>query len=282
MIQKIEPDISPYEAVDTIKKLALNFVPDIGIILGSGLSSISDLITPAQTISYNEIPGFPKLTVPGHVGQMILGTWGHHNVVCLKGRSHLYEGWGVIYIQHIIRTLKLLGCKIVVLTNAAGAINLAMPAPNLMIINDHINFLGINPLIGPNDENMGVRFPDMTEVYNEQLITFVKQIAEEKNITLFEGVYLACTGPSFETPAEIRAFRHWGADAVGMSTVPEAILARHCGMKVIGISTLTNFAAGIKKDIISHEDTLIHANKLSHNLGVLLDNFFKSYKGILE
>jgi len=230
--------------------------PRVGLILGSGLGSLADEIEDATIIPYGELPGFPTATVEGHAGRLVLGTLGGQPVACMQGRFHLFEGHAPQALALPVRALKLAGIETLLLTNAAGSLNPDFAPGSLMMLNDHINMLGANPLVGANDDRFGPRFHDMTTTYDEGLRAALRDCASELAITLHEGVYLALLGPNFETPAEIRAFRVLGADAVGMSTVPEAIVARHCGLKVAAISTITNLAAGMTGEALSHDDTL--------------------------
>ena len=246
--------MDPHEAAAVIA--AGGKQPRVGLILGSGLGPLADEIENATVIAYDALPGFPAATVEGHAGRLVLGTLGGQQVVCMQGRFHLFEGHAPQALALPVRALKLAGIETLLLTNAAGSLNPAFTPGSLMMLSDHINMLGANPLVGANDERFGPRFPDMTAVYDAGLRASLRETADALGITLHEGVYLALLGPNFETPAEIRAFRTIGADAVGMSTVPEAIVARHCGLKVAAISTITNLAAGMTGDALSHDDTL--------------------------
>lgn len=252
-----------------------DFVPQTAIILGSGLGKLADNITSAQTISYSAIEGFPQTTVSGHKGAFIAGKIAGHNVICLQGRFHLYEGHNPAVIAEVIQTLKLLGVQNLIVTNAAGSLDPDMPPASLMLISDHINFSGRNPLVGANDDQIGPRFPDVSNAYDYDFRQQLKQIALENNIPLHEGVYLMVLGPNFETAAEIKAFRILGADAVGMSTVPEVLAAVHCGLRVAGISVITNFGTGMKTSPQSHAETLAQADKASQNLLHLVQQFIR-------
>ena len=231
------------KAAEYVKKIldehGLN--PMIGIVLGSGLGKLADRIQDPVTIPYKDIPGFPVSTAMGHKGNFIIGTLGGKTVIAMQGRIHYYEGYGMDLVTLPIRVMGLIGIKYLLVSNAAGGINFDFRVGDLMIIKDHINLMP-NPLIGPNMDDLGPRFPDMTHPYNTDLIKKVKDIAKELKINLREGVYIALTGPSYETPAEWHFFRTIGADAVGMSTVPEVIVARHNGIKVLGMSVITNAA----------------------------------------
>ncbi len=231
------------KAAEYVKKIldehGLN--PMIGIVLGSGLGKLADRIQDPVTIPYKDIPGFPVSTAMGHKGNFIIGTLGGKTVIAMQGRIHYYEGYGMDLVTLPIRVMGLVGIEYLLVSNAAGGINFDFRVGDLMIIKDHINLMP-NPLIGPNMDDLGPRFPDMTHPYNTELIKKVKEIAKELKINIREGVYIALTGPSYETPAEWHFFRTIGADAVGMSTVPEVIVARHNGIKVLGMSVITNAA----------------------------------------
>jgi xanthosine phosphorylase len=258
--------------MDVIRTKVPNFVPRVGLILGSGLGGIAAAIADVTAIEYVALPGFPAPSVEGHAGRLLLGRWGGMNVACLQGRVHLYEGLPAAAVNALPRTLKALGCEILVLTNAAGSLRPEIEPGAIALIDDHINLLGQNPLVGPNDATAGLRFPDMSEVYDLQLRARARAVAARLHLPLRSGVYLATLGPSFETPAEIRAFRALGADLVGMSTVPEAISARHCGLKVVGFSIVTNRAAGLGEEILSHEQTLAVAAQAADRLQRLLED----------
>lgn len=230
--------------------------PEIALILGSGLDPLGDRLEEPCVIPYQEIPHFARSTAPGHKGHLILGRLGGKRVLCMQGRLHYYEGYSMAQISYPVRVMAKLGIKTLILTNASGGLKLAFSPGDLMLITDHINFMGTNPLIGPNADDFGSRFPDMTNLYTPELGDLARRVAKDLGIGLQEGVYLGCSGPSFETPAEIKVFQSFGAGAVGMSTVPEAIVARHCGLKLLGISCITNMAAGIlDKPISSGEVT---------------------------
>ena len=243
--------------------------PRVGMILGSGLGGIADEIESKVEIPYREIPHFACSTAPGHKGQLVCGTLSGTDVLCMQGRLHYYEGHSMQDIIFPIRVMKLLGIETLIVTNAAGGVNLEFHAGDLMLIEDHINFLP-NPLIGPNDAEFGPRFCDMTYTYTPALRELAQQTAQHMNIPLRRGVYMSVTGPSFETPAEIRAFRTLGADAVGMSTVPEAIAASHCGMQVLAFSLITNMAAGITGEQLSEEEVIEIGSRQGHMLCALV------------
>jgi len=230
--------------------------PTVGLILGSGLGDFADSLENRQVIPYEEIPGFPRSTVHGHSGALVIGDACGRTVVAMQGRVHYYEGYSQQLITMPVYVMSLLGVKQLVLTNAAGGVNLNFAPGDLMLISDHINFSGSNPLIGANLDEFGPRFPDASEIYTARLRRAVMQKAEENAIALRQGVYMMFSGPSFETPAEIRMARLLGADAVGMSTVPEALAAAHCGMEVLGISCISNMAAGILPQKLSHQEVM--------------------------
>ncbi|SDC02037.1 MULTISPECIES: purine-nucleoside phosphorylase [unclassified Candidatus Frackibacter] len=243
------------ESVEYLKE-ASDSRPDIAMILGSGLGVLAEEIEDATIVKYDEIPNFPTSTVDGHAGQLVLGKLEGKNVIAMQGRFHYYEGYAMSEVVFPVRVMNLLGAKKLLVTNSAGGVNRNYNVGDLMIINDHINFMGTNPLIGANQEELGPRFPDMSMPYNEELIDLAEQVAEDKGINTRKGVYLAMTGPSYETPAEIRMISRLGADAVGMSTVPEVITAKHMGMNVLGISCITNMAAGILAQPLDHNEVI--------------------------
>jgi len=249
--------------------------PSIGLILGSGLGVLADEIESPIKIPYNEIPNFPVSTVEGHAGQLVFGQLKGVKVVAMQGRFHFYEGYSLDKVTAPVRVMKELGVETLIVTNAAGGINKTFEAGDLMLISDHINNMGTNPLIGPNDSEIGARFPDMSESYDYTLRELAKNVASELNIKLQEGVYVGNTGPSYETPAEVRALRIIGGDAVGMSTVPEVIVARHAGLKVLGISCISNMAAGILDQPLSHDEVIETTEKVRAN-------FLNLVKSIVE
>lgn len=263
-------EAGPKSAARFIAAQRPDFTPRIGLVLGSGLGPLADALNTPLKLSYREIPGFPEPSVEGHAGRLVLGYLGEVPVACLQGRVHVYEGADGQTMKTMIRSLQLLGCHTLILTNAAGSLKPEMPAGSLMMITDHINFLGFNPLAGPNDAQFGPRFFDMSEAYDRAWQGRLRNAARDRGIQLFEGIYLAVTGPNFETPAEIRAFRSWGADAVGMSTVPEVLIARHAGMKVAAISAITNLASGLEAGAIDHQGTLTHAQDAATRLQPLI------------
>lgn len=246
------------------------FHPQVGLVLGSGLGELAERLEGPVMIDYRDIPGFVPSTAPGHKGRLVFGRLAGRQVVCMQGRLHLYEGHALKDIVYPIRVLQALGIQTLLLTNAAGGIRIGFHPGDLMLIADHINFTGQNPLIGPNDQTIGPRFPDMTYTYTPRLRLLAKEVAQELGISLEEGVYLGLTGPSFETPAEIRMFRGWGADAVGMSTVSEVIEAAYLGLPVLAISLITNYAAGMIDEPLSGQEIDAIAQKRSQDLGRLL------------
>jgi xanthosine phosphorylase len=268
---------SPFQAAAIIRsRMPANFEPRVAMILGSGLGVLAEQMTDAVTIGFDELPGFPISTVHGHAGAMVLGTLAGVSVVCLKGRGHFYEGYGLGVMTSAVRTLKLLGVDFLFVTNAAGSLRTEVDAGSLVALTDHINFLPGTPMIGPNDERFGPRFFSMANAYDAELRDLLKSTAAEKAITLHEGVYIAYSGPNFETPAEIRAFKTLGADVVGMSVVPEVVPARHCGLKVVGVSVVTNLAEGLSPFPLSHEQTLKYAAIGAESLIKLILGFLEN------
>ena len=245
--------------------------PTIALVLGSGLGDYADTLENAVKIPYSEIPNFPQPTVEGHTGAFVFGEKQGKPVVVAQGRVHYYEGLPMQEITLPIRVLSAIGIKTLVLTNAAGGVNLTYQPGTLMLMSDHINFSGANPLIGPNLEKFGPRFPDVSDLYTAAIREKIKTKAAENNIPLAEGVYLMCSGPNYETPAEIRAFRTLGADAVGMSTVPEALVAGHCGMDVVGVSCITNMAAGVLPVKLHHAEVVETAARVHDQFHCLVD-----------
>jgi xanthosine phosphorylase len=264
---------TPFEAADIIRARQPGFTPRVAMILGSGLGVLAEQMTDAVSISYSELPGFPISTVHGHAGELVLGTLAGVPVVCMKGRGHFYEGYGANVMTSAVRTFKLLGCEMLLVTNAAGSLRAEVDAGSVVVLTDHINLLPGSPMAGPNDDRFGPRFFSMANAYDAELRALVKETAAAKNITVAEGVYLAAPGPNFETAAEIRAFRTLGADVVGMSVVPEVISARHCGLKVVGISAITNLAEGLSPFPLSHEQTLKYAAIAAKDLVTLIHSF---------
>ncbi len=265
-------------AIDYIQSKINGFVPSTGLVLGSGLGFFADdRMKETIVIPYEEIPNFPRSTVEGHKGNFVFGKVDGHNVICMQGRFHYYEGYPMSEVIKPIRIMAKLGVKTLIVTNAAGGINRSFQEGTLMLITDHINFLGTNPLIGPNEDTLGTRFPDMSTAYDPDLREKAEAVAGDIGIALDKGVYLATTGPSYETPAEIRAFETLGADAVGMSTVPECITANHAGLKVCGISCITNKAAGISDKPLSHEEVAETANRVQNQFADLLERLIPAF-----
>lgn len=257
--------------------LPKNFKPKAGLILGSGLSSLAEQITDSVTISYEEIPGIPVGNVSGHSSTLILGYLNGVPVACLKGRLHLYEGVSYTAIQTLVRIVKCLGAEILVITAAVGSLIPEAGPGELVMVNDHINFHPGNPLAGPNDDAFGARFVGLEDAYDPALQAIMLKAAAAQNIKLHQGVYISTLGPSFETPAEIRAYKKWGADVVGMSVVPEVIIARHCGLRVTCVAAVTNAAVGMSDEKVTHEGTLqfgeIGAKKLVRLIPVFLSDY---------
>lgn len=262
-------------AAAIIKALQDGPLPRVALQLGSGLNGLAEAMEETTTIAYEDIPGFPVPSVEGHEGRLLIGRLDNEPAICLQGRVHFYEGQGLDSVLVAIRTLKVLGVEVLVLTNAAGSLDTAMEPGSLMAITDHINFAGANPLVGPNDESVGPRFPDMSRAYDPDLRALLHEAADEIGATLHDGVYLMAGGPNFETPAEIRAFRTLGANAVGMSTVPECLVANHCGLRVAGISSITNLAAGMSAGPLGHEETMREAARAAETLAPILAGFLK-------
>jgi len=260
-------------ASDAAAVLTQHLRPRVGIVLGSGLGAVADAVQDATTVGYEQLPGFPRPGVAGHAGKAVLGHLGGVPVAVLMGRAHFYEGGDPVHRVTPVRALHAAGAEVLVLTNAAGSLRPDLGPGRLMAISDHINFTGYNPLIGPNDESLGPRFPSLRDAYDPQLRAEMHAAASELGIELGEGVYLAVSGPSFETAAEIRSFATLGADAVGMSTVHETILARHAGLRVAAVSAITNLAEGLSEVPLSHEQTLADAQRAAVDLARLLEAF---------
>lgn len=268
MIQKIQ------EAAAFISK-ETNIKPQIGLILGSGLGVLADLIEEPIVVDYSRIPHFPVSTVEGHAGELVVGTIQGKQVLVMKGRFHAYEGYGAETVSFPVRVMKELGVETLIVTNAAGGINESYQVGDLMVISDHLNLTYRNPLIGPNDSALGVRFPDMSEAYSKRLRKLAHEVASSQNFRLQEGVYVGLLGPNYETPAEIRMFRTLGGDSVGMSTVPEVIVARHAGIEVLGFSCISNMASGILDQPLSHAEVMETTEKVK-------PKFLKLVLGIIE
>lgn len=264
------------QAAAIIKSKTSKLTPKLGVILGSGLGDLAKTIQNAVTFAYQDLPGFTPATIAGHAGNLVLGEIENYPVACMQGRAHLYEGISPNVIITMIRTLKLIGCEILLITNNAGSLRADIPIGNLMLITDHINLQCNNPLVGTNDDKFGPRFVAMEDAYDHQLREQMLTLAKSLNISLAQGVYMAVLGPVFETPAEIRAFRTLGADAVGMSTVPEVIVARHCGLKIVALSALSNLAAGMTQEKLDHDAVLAGAKLSVKNLTQLVLAFARS------
>lgn len=253
------PSNEAFDALNALKQRLPGFAPRVAMVLGSGLGGLADQIENARAIAYQDLPGFPVSTVHGHAGELVAGHLAGVPVLCMKGRSHFYEGKGASVMSAAIRTFKLMGCESLLLTCAAGSLRAEVGAGELVAISDHINLLPGNPLIGVNDERFGPRFMSLANAYDRDLRALLKTSAQAAGVAWHEGVYVCWGGPCFETPAEIRMMRTMGADVVGMSTVPEVIVARHCGLKVSAIATITNLAEGMSDVPLSHEQTLKYA-----------------------
>ena len=260
------------KSYEYLKQRLDGFVPDTAIILGSGLGNLVDAIENPQIIPYTDVPSFPTPTVSGHKGQFYAGKLGKHNVICLQGRFHVYEGIDVRMIYEIVRMLKLLGVRQLIITNAAGSLRMHMPAGSIMLIADHINMSGTNPLIGVCEEPY---FPDMSNAYDSDMRDRFMQIAEEERISVFQGVYVMLTGPNYETPAEVRMLQMFNVEAVGMSTVPEVISAVQLGLKVMGISVISNLATGMDLHKPNHQEVLRQVGKATTKLGHLITKFLQ-------
>ncbi len=262
-----------HETAQAIRKRAAGHQPKVGIILGSGLGEFAEGLAKKVVIPYAELPHFPHSSVPGHAGRLVLGEVGGEPIVAMQGRVHAYEGYTPNQVAFPARVLCALGIHTLVVTNAAGGVNEAFKPGDLMVITDHLNLSGYNPLVGPNDDRMGPRFPDMTTAYPTALQAQLLNSAQNVGVELKQGVYAVLAGPSYETPAEIRMLRILGADAVGMSTVPEVIAARHMGVQVAGISCITNLAAGIGNKPLTHEEVAETAHRVKDVFRRLLESF---------
>jgi purine-nucleoside phosphorylase len=273
MAARLDPTTSLYDRAEKAARLIRSRTEteaSVAVVLGSGLGAFADELTNATPIRYEEIPGFAHATVAGHAGRLVIGQIGDSAVAAMQGRFHFYEGYSLEEVTFPIRVLKLLGVRTLILTNASGALNVEFTPGSLMVITDHINLMGMNPLIGPNDERFGPRFPDLTNSYAPELQDVVLQEARAMGMQMFRGVYASLTGPSYETPAEIHMVRSLGADAVGMSTVPEAIVARHMEMQVVGISCITNLAAGVSDRPVDHDQVIATGERVREQFTELL------------
>ncbi|MDE6404684.1 MAG: purine-nucleoside phosphorylase [Lachnospiraceae bacterium] len=262
-------------------KEKIDFEPRVAVVLGSGLGNFAKVVDVKTELPYSEIEGFPVSTVPGHAGKFIFGYINEVPVVLMQGRVHYYEGYPITDVVLPTRLMKMMGAKVLFLTNASGGINPAFHAGSLMLIQDHISLFAPNPLIGPNIEELGTRFPDMSHVYDEDLQGIIKETAKENDIELFEGVYAQLTGPSFESPAEIGMLHKLGVSAVGMSTVVEAIAANHMGMKICGVSCVSNLAAGMNSAPLTHEEVQEAANAVAPKFEKLLVESITKFKTII-
>ena len=258
------------EATTYIEEQGIKKV-DVGLILGSGLGELADEIENPIMIPYEKIPSFPVSTVAGHAGQLVYGTLGEKKVLALQGRFHYYEGYEMNEVTFPVRVMSLLGTESLIVTNAAGGVNENFTPGDLMLITVHINAFGTNPLIGPNDDKYGPRFPDLTRAYDLEYQQLAKEVASELNLSLQEGIYYGTTGPTYETPAEVRMIQTVGGDAVGMSTVPEVIVARHSDMRVLGISCISNLAAGMGEEL-NHEDVIAITTQIRSSFKQLIVN----------
>jgi len=262
-------------ALEAAVRARTQVVPQLGMVLGSGLGGLADDLTETVAIPFADLPGWPAASAPGHAGTLLIGNLDGMPIVCLKGRLHLYEGNSDRLVVEPVLLMGRLGAKSVLITNAAGGVNFDYPAGTLMLISDHLNLTGHSPLIGPNDDALGPRFPDLTYTYSPRLRALMRQAAVDEGVRLEEGIYAGLTGPTYETPAEIRMLRTLGADAVGMSTVLEAIVARWAGMEVVGVSLVTNPGAGITGEPLSHEEVLEAAAEAGHRFTSLVRRFVR-------
>lgn len=267
--------VTMQETMAVIRKYAPSFNAKVGIILGSGLGSIADQLVNPITIPYQAIPGIHAGGVSGHASLLVMGYLNDVPVVCLKGRLHLYEGVSSDSLITFVRMIKQLGATTLITTGAAGSLREEVGPGEIMVINDHLNFLPMNPLLGPNDESIGPRFVSLENAYDDNLREMLFSVGKRLSIELHEGIYISVLGPSFETPAEIRAYKMLGADAVGMSVVPEVIIARHCGMKVVGITAISNLAVGLSKEKVTHDVTLQFGELAARKLVKLIPEFVK-------
>jgi len=273
--------LADYQATAEVIKVRTQHRPTIGIILGSGLGALADSVESATIIPYADLPNWPHSAVLGHSNRLVIGTLQGKTVLVQQGRSHFYEGWSMAQVTYPVRVMQMLGIKTLVVTNAAGGINKSFAAGDLMLIEDHINFPGLGgqtPLRGPNDEALGTRFPDMGRAYDRELRALAQATAKKHDITLRDGVYCGLSGPSFESPAEIRMLRSWGADAVGMSTVWEVIVARHAGIRVLGFSGISNVCI----DSNDHVDETKHEDVLAMGQKKIVPNLIALLRGVLS
>lgn len=266
---------NPFTAADIIRASKPHFTPKVAFILGSGLGELAEQIEDAVAISYEKLPGFPVSTVHGHAGELVLGTLSGVPVACMKGRGHFYEGRGMDVMTDAIRTFKLLGCELLFSTNAAGSLRPEIGPGSLVALNDHINTMPGTPMVGPNDERFGDRFFSLANAYDADYRAILQDVARESGFPLSEGVFVSYPGPNFETAAEIRMMQIIGGHVVGMSVVPEVISARHCGLKVVAVSAITNLAEGLGEIALSHEQTLAAATLSRQNFITLIQGFLR-------
>lgn len=266
---------NPFTAADIIRASKPDFTPKVAFILGSGLGALAEQIEDAVAISYEKLPGFPVSTVHGHAGELVLGTLSGVPVACMKGRGHFYEGRGMSVMTDAIRTFKLLGCELLFSTNAAGSLRPEIGPGCLVALNDHINTMPGTPMVGPNDERFGDRFFSLANAYDADYRAVLQDVARESGFPLSEGVFVSYPGPNFETAAEIRMMQIIGGHVVGMSVVPEVISARHCGLKVVAVSAITNLAEGLGEIALSHEQTLAAATLSQQNFITLIHGFLR-------
>jgi len=267
---------APYDAAEILRAAKPGFAPRIAMILGSGLGALADKLENKTVISYEELPGFPVSTVIGHAGEVVMGSLHGVDLLCMKGRGHFYEGVGMGIMTHAVRTFKLLGCEFLFCTNAAGSLNTDIPAGSLVALSDHINTMPSTPLVGPNDDRFGPRFFSLANAYDRDLRQQLHATARALNLPLHDGVFVSYPGPNFETAAEIRMMQNMGGDVVGMSVVPEVIVARHCGLKVLAVSAITNMAEGLSDVELSHEQTLKCAAMVTDDFIRLISQFVKN------
>lgn len=258
-------EISTIREASQFIKNKLTTKPELGLVLGSGLGVLAEEIENPVVIPYNQIPSFPESTVSGHKGQLVIGLLEGKQVLAMQGRFHFYEGYTMQQVTFPIRVMKELGIESIIVTNAAGGINENFKPGDLMLITDQINNMGTCPLIGPNDEQLGARFPDMSSAYDKEYLQLAREAAEALGLSVQSGVYVGNTGPAYETPAEIRMLRTWGGDAVGMSTVPEVMIANHAKMRVLGISCISNMAAGILDQPLTHDEVIETTDKVKQD-----------------
>jgi purine-nucleoside phosphorylase len=266
---------SAHRAAKKIAERLKGRTPEFGIILGSGLSVLADQMSAATVFSYSELPDFPVQSIEGQKPRLCVGDISGVLTVCLQGRGHYYEGCDSNTILTYVRTLKLLGCHTIIVTGAVGSLRAEIQPGQLILLKDHVNWQGRNPLAGVNDPAFGPRFPDMSEAYDREWRRELEKVGHDLSLPLMEGIYISVLGPSFETPAEIRLFREWGADVIGMSVVPEVIAARHCGLRVIGLTVVTNLAAGLTTTPQSHEETLLTAEQSTGQMIRLIQAFLR-------